>query len=392
LTIKVGLPRPHPGQRRLLDDAARFKVVACGRRWGKTTYGALRLVRYALAGQPTAWFAPTYRFLQEPWRMLKRLLLPVIERVSETERRIEVLGGGTIEAWSLDDGDAGRGSKYAHLVVDEAALVRDLDHVWHEALRPTLTDLAGSADMLSTPKGRGAFFGFFSRNDDGWRGFTEPSGNNPHLPPGEIEAARSGLPERAFRQEYLAEFVDDAGAVFRDVLAAIDAGRGEQAPKMSGRYVAGLDVARTHDWTVLTVLEESGRQVFWDRFRGASWERLAERVLAVATRYACPVVVDATGLGDPVCELLVRRGVRVVPFKFTGESKPRLMESLAIRLEQGSLRLMDIAEQTQELQSFSYAIGPSGHVRMEAPGSLHDDCVSALALAVHGLGGKAQVW
>jgi hypothetical protein len=112
-----------------------------------------QLIRPALAGRPTAWFSPTYRLLSDAWRQLSSTLHPVIIRNSDSEHRLELRGGGTIEAWSLDNPDSGRGRACACVVVDEAALVVNLRDAWEGSIRPMLADHRGSAFFLSTPKG-----------------------------------------------------------------------------------------------------------------------------------------------------------------------------------------------------------------------------------------------
>jgi len=387
MVVRVVLPLPHDGQRAVLRSGARFKVVACGRRWGKTTVGLVEAARYALQGGSVGWFAPTFRLASEPWRALRSFLGPAAERVSETDRRLDLYGGGVIEIGSLDDPDAGRGRKYRHVVVDEAATVRDLDRAWWEVLRPTLTDEAGSATFLSTPKGRGPFFALWSRGgaDHEWARFTAPSDQNPYLPAGEVEAARKELPDRVFRQEYLAEFGLDEGAVFAAVRACLDTGRTAN-DRFDSRheYRAGVDLGRARDWTVVSVVRADGRQAAIERFRGLGWSATASRVAAVLARYEATAWVDATGLGDPVVEMLRRCGANVRPFVFTASSKTRLIEGLAAQLERGELRLMDVKEQTEELEAFGYRTGAGGQQRLEGPPGGHDDCVCALALAVYG--------
>ncbi len=388
----LSLPRPHAGQRRVLASPARFRVLACGRRWGKTTLGEHLSVQAALAGRPVGWFGPTYRFLSEPWRTLRQTLAPVARRMSEDERRIDLITGGSISFFSLDDPDAGRGRRLALALVDEAAIVRDLARVWAETIRPTLTDDAGQAAFLSTPRGRGDFFALFSQEGEGWASFHAPSAENPHLPAAEIEAARGDLSERAFRQEYLAEFADEEGAVFGGVREAVDEGRtSDDPPDPTQSYVMGVDLGRHHDWTVATVLDPNGRQVAWRRWRGQTWTVTALRLAELVHAYDAVAHVDSTGLGDPVCELLKEQGARVRPVVFTAESKATMMERLALRFERQGLRLMDVPVQTAELESFAYRTSASGRVVMEGPPHGHDDCVCALALAAQALKRPARV-
>ena len=157
-TLTLTLPRLHEGQRTVKETAARFGVLACGRRWGKTLYGVDYLAPPALEGWPVAWFAPTYKLLLEVWRDFERLLRPVIKRSNATERRIELVTGGVVEFWTMEDADAGRSRKYKRAFIDEAGLVARLLSLWHEAIMPTLADLKGGARFGGTPKGRNGFW------------------------------------------------------------------------------------------------------------------------------------------------------------------------------------------------------------------------------------------
>lgn len=209
---------PHPAQIQILAEHRRFNVVACGRRFGKTALGAELAKQTALENQPVGWFSPTYKFLAEAWRDLKRILQPVTRAKSETEHRLELISGGVIECWSLDDPDAGRGRKYGRVLVDEAAMVRNLEQAWEQSIRPTLTDLAGDAWFFSTPKGFNYFHTLFQRGlspeHSEYAAWQMPSSRNPYLPPPELEAAELELPPRVYRQEYGASFVDDASTIF----------------------------------------------------------------------------------------------------------------------------------------------------------------------------------
>src|SRR5574340_546424 len=99
--ITLQLPELHPGQQRIIQEARRFNVVCCGRRWGKTVLGMDRLIHPALAGKPVAWFSPSYKLQAETWCELRSTLDPVTRDKSEQEKRLELIGGGVIELWSL---------------------------------------------------------------------------------------------------------------------------------------------------------------------------------------------------------------------------------------------------------------------------------------------------
>lgn len=240
------------------------------------------------------------------------------------------------------------------------------------------------------------FWQCFARGSDSkesdWTAWCKPTLANPYIDPAEIEAARVQLPERVFRQEYLAEFIEDAGGVFRRVREAIDRGRIQSDDVRANDYYSiGVDLARVEDFTVITVLDGNGRQAYHERFNLISWERQIEAIKKVAATYPGRVVIDSTGVGDPICEILRRSGVDLVTYHFTNQSKEAAVDRLALLLEQGRLRLMDLPTQTNELLAFEYELTPSRNVRMSAPEGMHDDCVIALSLASWGLERYAYV-
>jgi len=155
--IELQLPAPHAAQVRVIHQAKRFNVICCGRRWGKSLLGMDRLIHAALQGKPVAWFAPNYRLLADIWRELQAILQPILARPNQQERRLELHGGGVVEMWSLDSPDAGRGRAYSLVVIDECALVPNLEQAWQQTIRPMLTDYIGEAWFLSTPKGHELF-------------------------------------------------------------------------------------------------------------------------------------------------------------------------------------------------------------------------------------------
>jgi phage terminase large subunit-like protein len=375
---RVQLPRPHPAQATVIDEAARFNVVVCGRRFGKTTLGIDRLIVPALDGKPVAWCAPTYRMMVETWEILQHVLANVIAQRNEQEHRLTLLSGGTIDLWSLEDPDTIRGRAYALVVVDEAAQVRELERAWEQVLRPTLTDYQGHAWFLSTPKSLNYFYTLYRRGQDGtagdgtsWRSWQFPTSANPYLPAEEIAAAERELPERTFLQEYRAQFIEDQGAVFRRVLEAVKP-CGQEARHEGHRYVIGVDWARTNDFTVFVVVDTTAQSVCAvDRFTRVEYGVQLERLQALADRFHPTVIVaERNNMGDPLVERLHRDGLPVWPFLSTNESKREAIDSLALAFERGEIGIPDTPDTAilqHELLAFMAETLPSGLLRYAAP-------------------------
>jgi hypothetical protein len=340
--------------------------------------GVNRGVEAALRFLPVGWFAPTYKLLDEAWRDFRRVLADVIVGVDKQQRRLELIGGGVIEFWSLDHPDAGRGRKYARIVVDEAGIVRDLETIWTQALRATLTDLRGDAWFLGTPKGHNYFHRLWVRGqqgDKGWKSWRFATIANPHLDPAEIEDARGELPDLAFRQEYLGEAVEDGSNPFG--IAFIKACTVPELSRLQAEWF-GVDLAKSVDYTVTCGLDREKRVSVFDRFQ-APWQETETRVLQAIGRK--PALVDSTGVGDPIVERMVRAGHAIEGFKFTSTSRQQLLEGLAAAIQRVEIRFPE-GPIVRELESFSYEYTRSGGVKYVAPEGLHDDCVMALALAV----------
>lgn len=376
----VRLPALHPAQEQILAEAQRWNVLQCGRRFGKTTLGVDRAVDPTLDGQPVGWFAPTYKLLDEAWRDVRSALAEIVVAADKQQRRLELLTGGVIEFWSLDHPDPGRGRKYARVIVDEAGIVRDLELIWTQAIRATLTDLKGDAWFLGTPKGCGYFHRLYVRGQQGeadWASWRFATVDNPYIDPGEIESARRELPELAFRQEFLGEAVEDGSNPFGlpFIRAAI-------APLSSAPAVAwGWDLAKSSDYTVGVGLDRDGTTARFERFQQPWQETLRDIRQHTGTM---PALIDSTGVGDPIFEQLARAAHNYDQFKFTATSRQQLLEGLAAAIQQGAVRFPD-GPIVRELESFGYEYSRSGGVKYRAPDGLHDDCVMALALAVQRL-------
>lgn len=326
--MKIRIPAfpLHPKQREIMEAKARFKVISAGRRFGKTLLAVEWLTLQpggALDGVPVAVFSPTYKLLMEIWDGLEQTLRPVTRKASKTEMRISLVTGGVVDCWTLEDPNAGRGRKYARIVVDEAAHARYLKEAWERAIAPTLTDYRGEAWFISTPNGTNYFHELFHRAESAdypdWLSFSAPSTDNPYIPAEEIERARGELPELVFRQEYLAEFVTfGAGLVKPEHV--VDGAAPDDLP-----VALGVDLAISEregaDWTAIAALSRDPntgityvREV--ERHR-VGFAAVLDRIKAAAARWKPAwVAIEQTQYQAAVVQELSRttslpiRGVR----------------------------------------------------------------------------------
>lgn len=379
----------HPAQARAYASKARTIVVVAGRRWGKSLLAAMWTLRGAFADRCAnvpgiSWFvSPTHAMNRDRWRELLQVAPRgwiTGKRGTEGDPDYLELGPARIEFKSAEHPERLVGVGLRRVVIDECGIVRE--QVWRESILPTLIDHKAPAMLIGTPKGKNWFFHLANRGHDAEDGdvetITGPSMANPFIDAAELERLAAEMPQRLYRQEILAEFLSDEGAVFRGVRACI--GPLSSEPTVS----IGVDLAKHQDFTVIVGMDAQRRVTFFDRFREISWPLQKQRIMAAAARGGL-VLLDSTGVGDPILDDLLNAGVNVEGYKFTNATKQQLVEGLAIAIEKKEIGLPDEPVLLNELEAFEYEVGRTGVVRYNAPEGAHDDCVIALALAHRGL-------
>ncbi|MFQ5592174.1 MAG: terminase large subunit domain-containing protein, partial [Phycisphaerae bacterium] len=309
---------------------ARFLVLYCGRRWGKSMFEAWVAYHTAGNGGQVWWIAPTFPVGSTAWEELLRPMAAYIpgSEVSLSDRRVTFPGGGAVQVKSADNPDSLRGKGLDLAILDEAAFMRE--RVWMEAVRPTLTERRGKAIFGTTPNGINWMYNMYNTgqvpNDQGIVSLRFPTADNPYIPLSEIEAAR-GSP--AFAQEYEANPAagNDGVIPLHWVQAACDRWREWQADgaKREGELVLGVDVAggggdvaafaHRYGWVIAELSDHTPR-------RRDEYGELEDAAVALlqAGGYA---IVDAVGVGAPIPSHLRGRGVKAAPYKGSAGTKLR---------------------------------------------------------------------
>jgi phage FluMu gp28-like protein len=383
--------RPHAGQQAFLSSCAPVRVLACGRRWGKTEVIAAEIARTLLGDAPrqVLLVAPS----QEQAMLGFERVLEFLHRagarptVRRTPAPTLVLGNSRLWARSAARGGMFLRGRKAHLIiVDEAAYVPEA--VVAGVLAPMLADTGGRLALISTPRGKNYFYRYYLQGqEDGIRVWSlrSPSWHNPLLSPTVLQMQASMMTARQFQIEYGAAFLDAEGQVFRTEW--VDRALMLRLPD-DGLVVAGVDWARYRDYTALAVLQGArggAKLLAVHRWQGLSWAEQAEAV-ASQLRLHAPVRIlcDRTGVGDPLLETLQREFPHAEGVAFTQALKQSLIENLALMLEQGRLQLLPDPDLLRELYHFEAT--PTAHgVRLTGAAGVHDDLVIALALAAWAL-------
>lgn len=268
---RVEMPTLHRAQKKILAESKRYNTIVCGRRFGKTFLACDILIdgpnaKGALHGYPCALFAPTHQTMLESWRKFVEILRPITERKSEQEKRIDLITGGSITCYSLDDPDTGRGRRFGTVCIDEAAMIKRLEEAWTQTIQPALLDFKGEAYFMSTPKGANYFKTLFDKGDpsneardDDWMSWQMPTVSNPFISPEDVAAMEADMPRLAALQELHAQFVSFAGTFIK--AEHIRVGQ----PPSGMRLYQGVDLAismkENADYTAIVTVgvDDAGR-------------------------------------------------------------------------------------------------------------------------------------
>ena len=243
-------------QQEVFADQTRFKVVAAGRRTGKSRLAAWLLIINGLqCDKGHIWYiANTQGQARDVlWQVLLELGAPVIESSHVNNMQIKLVNGAMISLKGADRPETMRGVSLKFVVLDEYGSMKP--EVWEQIIRPALADQKGSALFIGTPFGRNHFWELFeygnSGKDEEFKSWHFTSFDNELLDPKEIEAAKKSMSCFAFRQEFMASFEAASGGVFKEEWIKYS----DEEPK-DGRYYVAVDLAGFEDVAAATTAKK----------------------------------------------------------------------------------------------------------------------------------------
>lgn len=207
-------------QKQIAVDTHRFRVLCCGRRFGKTTLAIDQIkARGAIPNSRVCYIAPTYQQARDiAWEALADDCRQAASSINETRLEIKLVNGSLIVLRGWESIDTLRGQKFDLIVLDEVASFKNFWLMWQEVIRPTLTDTKGEGIFISTPKGFNHFYDLFNLQDtdSDYKSFHFTTYDNSHIPAEEVDKARQELTYDRFSQEYLANFAKTEGLVYKE--------------------------------------------------------------------------------------------------------------------------------------------------------------------------------
>ena len=367
-------------------DARPIVAIKAGRRTGKTknfvTWEIQQLDQVKPDGQLKRglWIDTTQSNID---KYIDRYFKPTLTRMNywqdckwnQQKKILTLWNGNTIDFGSSERPELLEGFGYDVAVINEAGIVLKKPKLWDNTIYPMIKNAI--VRLIGTPKGKNKFESLYRQ----YPHYSFSAYDSPFWTAKEIEAAKATMTQEAFRQEILAEFIEGAGAVFRNITENI--GGGEISEPVEGkRYVLAADIAKHQDFTVILVGDADSREVVYhERFNQIDWGLQKSRIINAYDKFDCASgVLDATGVGDAVFDDLKTQGLNLEGFKFTSTTKQELVSNLSVAMDNQTIRYPRIETLIDELEMYAYEQRANGQFSYSAPEGFHDDEVMALAL------------
>lgn len=374
----------YPLQQSFKDDTTRFKVLCAGRRWGKTELLTVIIGEAVINGKNVAYYSMNYKQMSETFTKILYRLKAIVTHQNLAQYSLRALTGGNLTCWSGEASSATRGAGYDLFIVDEGSYIPNLYHKFTADILPTLADRQGKAIICSTPKGFNDFYRLFQLADNTphWKSFQYPTSSSPNVTADELTQLASVMPALQFLEEFGAEFVSSEGAVFRNITENLI----ESALPVTGhRYVMGVDWGKSNDYTAISIWDTSTmNEVYLDRFNQIDWGLQRARIMTLVAKYGVvKILAESNSIGEPQIEALQAEGLPIEGFATTAQSKPKIIQALALALEKSTIKLTNDAIGRQELASYTMSQSASGGWKYSAPSGGHDDTVIARAIGLY---------
>lgn len=379
----------HQAQAIIASDRHRFRVVNCGRRFGKTLLSCWEMVAIAVSkqGMKVAYIAPTYQQARDiAWAELKSITKD-IQSAPPNESRLEVKvktseGGEsfiTLRGW--ESIETLRGQSYDFIVLDEVSSYRNFWEHWQEVIRPTLTDRKGEALFISTPKGFNHFYDLYNleRTDTDYKSFHFSTYDNPHIPREEVDKAKKELTEDRFAQEYLADFRKTEGLVYKEFRRESHIFTHE--PQRIVKTIAGVDFGFTNPAAIISIQKDDDGRYYvineWYK-RGQTDAQIADYVSALRLNEVYPDPESASGI-----EELRQRGVNVRDVIKNKDSIRNGINTVRELFKANRLFIhKDCVNLIWELETYAYPDKKPDHNEEEKPIKENDHALDALRYAL----------
>lgn len=340
-----------------VEGSVSWHIVNCSRQFGKS-YMLKQILLYFAINEPNSkclFVSMTHQQANKIFNEILRAIekTPIVKKKNAMENSLILINNSEIYIRSYQRCDFIRGLSATTLIVDEAAYIKEED--FQSVLRPTLATAGKRGILFSTPRGKNFFYTMAIMHKPNYHYYHATYRDNPYANLSEIEDAKNTLPEKIFLSEYEAEFVSGSMSVFGNVEKCI---RHAASLLPSQPCIAGLDVGRNSDYTVLTIMSDN-KVVYQEQWNKDTWESIIQNIIQAFKKFNVRTCwVETNGLGDPFFEMLQkavkinRCNIQLNPWTTSNTSKQNIVEKLIQDFVTENILIPDIPDLLEQLNNF----------------------------------------
>lgn len=383
--MNIQLFKPYKRQKDFIDKFADtedlFGVISAPRGSGKSLLG-INLMLYWLLQSPNrkgGWISPVYGQAKSIMDQIVTASEDLIDASNRMEGTISFVNGSTIKFLSSDSPDNIRGFRFTHLIIDEAAFIKET--ALQTAILPTLNPTGKKCLLISTPKGKNFFFNWFNKKEVVAMSF--PLTECPFVSKVLIDEARKSLPPDIFAQEFEAKFVDSGNDVFTNIDSVSTINLFDLQRRIE--VYAGIDTGLQDDLSVLTLIDGTGRVRWIESINKRSIQDIAEKFKSIMGNFSIVGgYIETNGIGRAMYDLIKPSYQKIKPFNTTQDNKTEMVRKLISDIESMNVELptIDLCPQLHsEFATYTYKMSNNGKLSFTHLPGTHDDFVDSLLLA-----------
>jgi len=374
------------------DSGVKRLFIVWHRRSGKDKTIIANLIKRMMERKGTYYYTlPTYSQARkivwlgadkEGFKFLDHFPKSLVKNINQQEMIIELINGSIFQLIGADNIDRIVGTNPVGVVFSEYSLMKP--EVWN-FISPILRENGGWAVFVMTPRGTNHAYDLMNKikNDPNWFFEVLTVDDTQALTKEQLDEARNELPYDVFMQEYYVKFLDNGLGFFRRIdenVYKIE----DYKKRMMSFFQIGVDLAKYQDYTVITPFNLNDFHVYeQEAFNQMDYNLQKAKIENAYLRFNNGrVVIDSTGVGEPVYDDLNHRGMNITPFRFNRSSRKDLLVNLQILLEQDKIKIPNDPVLLDELRSMTYELTEQGTAIIKVPDGKHDDRIMSLALAV----------
>ena len=364
-----------------LDTEDSIIVVSCGRQVGKSTVASQIICNWCFNNYEykVGFYAPTYKQAREQYKRMEKGLRKVRDIEFNKSELLITFPNGSSCLFITADNDGMRGYSFDSIVIDEAGFVKD--EIFNAGILPTVAVSVsrgnGKILLISTPKRKNYFYEYFSKDIEGKLSITATSEEGGFISKNLLKQIRANTPEHIYKNEYLAEFLEDGTGVFRYLACINDNIRAE-----SELIYAAVDWGIEDDYTVLTIQDSVGNVLLQERWTGIDWIKLIDKIVDRLNIYNVNTIwSEVNGIGNMPTKELRKKFPNTKDWNTSNKSKVDIINKLAADFQTESIKIPREDSLFRELDAFELKYTPkTKKVTYSARSGFHDDNVMSLAI------------